>query len=404
MKLEAAKPQAASPQASAPKPPEPKPRPKPIRPKQFAWAFPSVPPPDGGAVPLRNAPAVDEKGRIFIHRNGRLFALEDQGEAPKTCWEYVTGSRAPGPVAVAPDGTLRLHCSDGLLHCLSFEGKQIYPPAGVGEPLGYAAPVADADGNTWVSAFGGGLTKVDADGRAQKPGRYFRSRQKFDAAGVIHQGVLYVGSEDGYMFAVELGEASGTNRFDHAAEHGYAGWYIHSSPVLTADGVLVVAGRDEHLYGFATEGQELFKTKMPGQMLASPVVDRHGQIYVGLTQSRRGQQPGGVLVCIDGNSHKIRWEYPAAAAVESTPVIGEDDAIYFGDNAGVIHAVDFHAQAKWTAEAGSPVRSAGTILAPERVAFGLDDETLMVLKCSSKGLAEAGWPKIGKTLGQCGLV
>ncbi len=98
----------------------------------------------------------------------------------------------------------------------------------------------------------------------------------------------------------------------------------------------------------------------------------------------------------------IRWEYRAAGAVESTPVIGDDDVIYFGDNAGVIHAVDFLGNGLWTAEVGLPVRGAGTILASGRVAFGLDDETLVVLKCSSTGLAPAGWPKLGRTLGQSG--
>lgn len=335
-----------------------------------------------------------------MHLQGRLYALEEEEGQPKVCWEYVTGSHAPGPTVVAPDGTLRLHCSDGLLHCLSFEGKQIFAPAGVGEPLGYAAPIADADGNTWVSAFDGGLIKVDAEGMVRR--RYFHSRQKFDAAGIIHQGVLYIGSEDGYVFAIQLDEQQGTNLWNHAAEQGYTGWYIHCWPAVTADGNLVVAGRDEQLYGFAAGGKLLWKTKMPGQMLASPVIDRHGQIYVGISHSKRGRQPRGALVCIDGNSHKIRWEHQAAGPVESTPVIGDDEVIYFGDNAGVIHAVNLHADVQWTAQVETAVRSAGTILAPQRLAFGLDNETLVVLKCSSKALAESGWPKIGKTLGQCG--
>lgn len=262
------------------------------------------------------------------------------------------------------------------------------------------------------SALDGGLIKVDAEGRLQKPGPYFRSRQKFDAAGIIHDGVLYIGSEDGYMFAVRLDEPKGTNLWNHAAEQGYTGWYIHCSPAITADGMVVVTGRDEHLYGFSAVGRignpsyrevQTWKTRMPGQMLGSPVIDRHGQIYVGVGQSRRGQEPRGVLACIDGNSHKIRWEYKAAGPVESTPVIGDDDVIYVGDNAGVIHAVNFRGTAVWTARVETAVRSAGTILAPERVAFGLDNETLIVLKCSSKGLAEAGWPKIGRTLGQYGM-
>jgi outer membrane protein assembly factor BamB len=353
---------------------------------------------------MQNAPAVDSTGRVFLHAQGGLVALELKQGGPVTAWEYVTGSHAPGPVVVAPDGTLRLHCSDGLLHCLSFDGKQVYPPAGVGEPLGYAAPIADQDGNTWISAYDGGLIKVDAEGRLPKSGRYFRSRQKLDAPGIIHRGILYIGSETGYVFAVRLDEKKGVNVWNHADEQGHAGWYIHGSPAITDDGILVVAGRDEHLYGFGPGGRTSWKTRMPGQMLASPVIDKRGQIYVGIGQSKRGQQPWGALVCIDGNSHKIRRQCEAAGPVESTPVIGDDDVIYFGDNAGVIHAIDCQGNALWIARVESPVRSAGTILAPERVAFGLDNETLVVLQCTSKNLAEGGWPKIRRNLGQCGFV
>ena len=143
---------------------------------------------------------------------------------------------------------------------------------------------------------------------------------------------------------------------------------------------------------------------MQGQILGSPVADRNGHIYLGLSQAPRGVEPRGALVCIDGNSHKVRWEYRTAAPVESTPVIGDDDLIYFGDNAGVIHAVDFSGKGQWTADVGSPVRSAGTFLAPHRLAFGLDNDSLVVLECSSGGLAAEGWPKFGRTLGQNGVV
>jgi hypothetical protein len=36
------------------------------------------------------------------------------------------------------------------------------------------------------------------------------------------------------------------------------------------------------------------------------------------------------------------------------------------------------------------------------VVFGLDNETLVALECSSKGLAEHCWPKYMGTLGQSG--
>ena len=184
---------------------------------------------------------------------------------------------------------------------------------------------------------------------------------------------------------------------------GLTGWYIHCWPAVSEAGVLVVAGRDENLYGFADDGRQLWRTTVPGQLLGSPVIDPRGQIYVGVSQSKRNQKPRGVLLCMDGNSHKVRWEYEAAGPIESTPVIGDDEMIYFGDNTGVIHAVDLQGKPQWTAQVEAAVRSAGTIPAPGRVAFGLDNETLVVLKCSSQALAAKGWPKIGGTLGQCGL-
>lgn len=373
-----------------------------MRPERYVWSFPEQPPPEATATPICNAPAVDSAGRVFLHVQDRLFALAEVDGKVKMLWEYVTGSRAPGPVVVSPDDTVRLHCSDGYLHSIEAStGRQTWPPACVGEPLGYAMPVVDMAGNTWLSAAEGGLIKVDPTGGMRKA-RYFRSREKFDSPGVIAHGVLYIGSENGYVFAIDLREERGVSLWNHAAEQGYAGG-VHAAPAMTAAGMLIVAGQDEHLYGFAPDGSLNWRTQMPGQVLGAPVFDRYGHVYVGVSQAPRGLEPRGFLVCLDGNSHKVRWEYRAAGPVESTPVIGDDDLIYFGDNSGVVHAVDFHGRGQWTVNVGSPVRSPGAILAPERLAFGLDNETLLVLECSSKGLAAEGWSKIGRTRGQCGL-
>jgi outer membrane protein assembly factor BamB len=373
------------------------------RPEQFVWAFPEDTATEGEPLPLRNAPAVDAAGRIFLHVRGRLFALEEVAEKPKVLWEYLTGKHAPGPVVIGPADTVYVHATDGYLHCVdAISGKQNWPPAYVGEPLGYAAPIVDHEGNAWISAFDGGLIKVDAQGKTQKPGRYFRSRQKFDSAAVLIGGVLYAAAESGYVFAIQSEGDKGVNLWNHAGDHGFAGWCINSAPAMTEDGILVVPGHNETLLGFNAGGSSIWKTQMPGQMLGSPVLDRYGHIYVGASHFPRGKRPRGLLVCVDGNSHKVRWEYHAAGAVESTPVIGDDDVIYFGDNTGTIHAVDLLGNGLWTAEVGEAVRSAGTIPAPQRVAFGLDDETLVVLRCSSQGLAQDGWPKIGRTLGQSG--
>jgi outer membrane protein assembly factor BamB len=355
--------------------------------------------PDEQATAMRNAPAVDASGRVFLQYQDRLVALTEEDKKPKVVWEYTIGSRAPGPIVLGPQDTLLLHCCDGYLHCLdAVSGKQIWAPAAVGEPLGYAVPVVDRSGNIWVSSPEGGLHRVDSRGQIQKP-QFFRSRQKFDAPALAAEGVLYVGSELGYMFAIDLFGDRGANKWNHATDQGFVG-VVRSAPLLTADGTIVVAGQDDCLFGVAAIGAIAWKTQMPGQVLGSPVADRHGHIYVGLSQAPRAGDPRGSLACIDGNSHKLRWEYRTAAPVESSPVIGDDDVIYFGDNSGVIHAVDFSGKAQWTADVDSPVRSAGTLIAEHRLAFGLDNESLVVLDCSSNGLAAEGWPKVGRTLRQ----
>jgi outer membrane protein assembly factor BamB len=84
----------------------------------------------------------------------------------------------------------------------------------------------------------------------------------------------------------------------------------------------VLAGQDEHLYGFSPTGPLHWRTQVPGHVLGSPVFDRYGHIYVGVSQAPRGLEPRGLLVCLDGNSHKLRWEYRAAGLV----YVPHDDA------------------------------------------------------------------------------
>ena len=121
---------------------------------------------------------------------------------------------------------------------------------------------------------------------------------------------------------------------------------------------------------------------MPGQILASPVLDSRGDIYLGLNCLAKGTADQGRLVCLRGNSHKIAWQYPTTAAIESTPAVDDDGVVYVGDNAGLVHAVGGDGVERWQAQLAAPVRSAGSIISPSWVAFGLDDDTLVVLKCS----------------------
>ncbi len=356
------------------------------------WQYPTiVPGHDQPYPPIRNGVVVDGDRRIYAALGASLLALEDVDGKPRVVWEFKTSGAIPGPPVRGPDGRFRVHSGDGKLYCVSPSGELVFA-AEVDQPLGWAAPVVDHANTTWICRYGGGLTSVDAQGNVRAT-PFFRSRQKFDSTGLIAEDTFYVGSEDGFVFAIRVNESRGRNVFDHNRGRGKTDWFINSAPALTKDEQLIVAGRDGFVYSFDLNGVQNWKLAVPGQMLASPVVAPSGRIFVATSLVQAGQPSRGQLLAIDPAGPRVAWEYSTKRQIEATAVIGDDGAIYFGDNAGELHAVDSDGKKLWKIEVGSAVRSAGTIYASGRLLFGLDNGSLVAVVCSSQSIAAGGWPK-----------
>jgi len=118
----------------------------------------------------------------------------------------------------------------------------------------------------------------------------------------------------------------------------------------------------------------------------------HVTVYVAVSRNPRDGDARGSLVAISGTTQQVKWKYSVEASIESTPVIGDDGNLYFGDSGGTIHAVGSRGHTAWWACFDTPVRSPGAVIAPGLVAFCLDDGSLVALKCSSQGLSTGGWP------------
>lgn len=323
------------------------------------------------------------------------------GSSPQ--WRYATAGAIPRSPALGSDGNIRVHSSDGFLHVVDDRGQPAFPPVPVGLPLGWASPLVDGWNNTWICRPDGGLLRVAAAGQAD-PRPFFRTRYRFDCSGVILGETLYIGCENHYVYAIPLTGSDGLNAWESSSALGRTGCPIHCPLAVTGGPELVVGSQDDHLYGFGLDGQKRWSVPLPGKLLSSPVVDGQGTIYAAVSQTPLNREPRGVLVAIHGVTHQFKWQYTAEAPIECSPVLGDDDVVYFGDNAGVVHAVDQRGLRVWTAQFDSPIRSAGAIIAPNRVAFGTDDGSLVVLECSSSQLAPRGWPKLLGTAAQTGCV
>ena len=363
---------------------------------RIAWTFPPRAARGTTRRPLTGGAIVDRQGRLLACLQDRLVALSAEGAG---LWSYSTGGHIPGSPALGLDGLTRVHSADGFLHVVAPDGTRAGSPVEVGPPLGRAAPVVDADGTTWICAATGGLLRIDAKDRRSR--LFYDPGCLLNSTPLIRGGVLYVGGEDDNLHAIPLGEPRGRNLWDDDSGRGRTGWYINAAPAPAPGPLVVVPSFDEHLYAFRPDGTIAWSARLPGPARGSCVVGRDGRIYLGCGRSRgRGTEAGALLV-VDPETAAVVALAATDEPVESTPVLGEDDVIYFGDNAGFVHAVDVSGRVLWRADVGSPVRAAGVIAAPGVVVFGLDDGTLAAVRCSSQGPAQSGWPQ---SVGGLGLL
>lgn len=358
------------------------------------WRFRS----NGEARPARFCPIFDDKKRLFVSVSNTLAMFESDGlSTGKPSWTKSFGGLVRHPV-LGPDGNLRIHASDGRLYSVSPNGEETNTPVIVGVPSGWSTPTIDRDGMVWLQLSQGGLTKVAPNGTLpRKP--FFRTNRRLDCTGILIDGVFYVGSETGCVMAIDLSNEQGANRWEND-DRVRTGWCINSAFALFRS-TLIVSSRDDILYGFSTDGDRLWEIAMPGQMIGSPVVDCDGNIFIGLGVHRRGGNVG-MLVCVDGRTHRIRWKTPTPAPVESTPVIGEDRTIYFGDNDGNLLGLDIHGSVCWSDKVDTAVRSPGILFDNGRLAFGLDDGSFAVFTCPSPTMSPNGWPKFRGKYSQTG--
>ena len=119
----------------------------------------------GRSLPLRNVPSTDGQGRLVAAIQDVVVGLVAAPNEVGIAWEYLTGDFIPGSPAVAPDGSLRVHSCDRRLHGLSAAGEPLWPAVEVGDPLSWASPLVDQEGNSWLCSATGGLIKVDAQGQ-----------------------------------------------------------------------------------------------------------------------------------------------------------------------------------------------------------------------------------------------
>lgn len=166
----------------------------------------------------------------------------------------------------------------------------------------------------------------------------FRTGGRIRSAPAVHDGVAYVGSGDGVVYGVSVAEGREVWRFEtagtrmNAADFGFDRTQIQSSPAVV-DGVLYIGSRDASLYAvdLATRTPRWTLEDGTAWVVASPAV-RGDRVFSARSSS-------GAVRAVDAATGDELWAVATGGLVFSSPVVA-GDTVYVASGSGWVLALD----------------------------------------------------------------
>ncbi len=194
-----------------------------------------------------------------------------------------------------------------------------------------------------------------------KPLWSFKCEDEIRSTPTIAQGVLYVGSYDNNLYA--LNSADGKFQWKYPTEGG-----IVSRPAVL-DGNIYFGSEDKRLHVIsARSGKVLWTYYTDGPIRSSPRI-AEGHVFIG--------SDDGHLHAVNLNTGRLVWRFETADAVRSSPYV-TNDLVYVGSESGDYYAVDFRGVLKWRFHAKRSITSS-TVGTPQALYFSSVDGTLYAL-------------------------
>ncbi|MBI4722391.1 MAG: PQQ-binding-like beta-propeller repeat protein [Candidatus Stahlbacteria bacterium] len=124
---------------------------------------------------------------------------------------------------------------------------------------------------------------------------------------------------------------------------------VHSSPVLSASGVVFIGSEDSTLYAInSTTGVQVWKYDLPKKVQSSPALSHdEATVYVATSEFA----VSGKLYAINAATGGFNWEFNANTS-DASPSVGPDNTIYIGSRDGKLYAVNPNGTQKWVYNSG----------------------------------------------------
>lgn len=323
-----------------------------------------------GGAEVRSTPAVGDDGSIYVVLTGR----------------------SPTPDSLAADVLCRLTPAGALAWSLDIN------PARLTTEIGQAAPAIGADGTIYVG--GDRLYAVRPDGTIRWTAFDLSWESRRNAPVIGADGTVYFCFHNIPLTALD--PETGAIRWQVS---GVSQDHCFASPAIGADGTIYVGIQPGIVYAVAPDGQlrwqfDIASAGFSGFLRSSPAVAADGTIYFGLNFGN----PSSALFALTP-AGAVKWIFEPSDLpgdtprdhfdIYSSPAIGSDGTIYFGQEFGRVYALNPDGTLRWIEPTRSGVTWPSPALAADGTLFIADiSGRCFAIRTDSRGLqAGAPWPK-----------
>lgn len=269
-----------------------------------------------------------------------VWALNaDDGEF---MWKYATTAGiAASPVIDEEHGFVMVGSEDHTFYALEYKSGRINWTYNTNDKIRSTARVAH--GHVFFGSDDGKLYALVAQN-----GRYL---WEFDMAGPVRtqpwvtDDLIIAGGETGELVALAL---DGSKKWSMRAKRA-----ITSSPYVDLEGICYVGSFDGYLYAIQVDsGYRMWRFRTGRPVVSSPVVEGN-LVFFGVTD--------GTFYAVNTQTGKDKWRFNADAPIVGSPTI-YNESVFVGDSSGNFYCIDSsNGKEKWRFKAEEGITSAPLI-------------------------------------------
>lgn len=327
---------------------------------------------------IRSSPAIGFDGTIYISStNGYIYAINPNGTLK---WKFNSNGAIYSSPSLWKNQVIYFGNYSGCLYALNLDGTLKWK-LDTGEPGSssiLSSPSFDKNGTVYFGDSNDYLYAVSPNGKLKW--KFKTDSSIFSSPIIGMDGTIYIGNYGGIFYALN---PDGTMEWKFQTKDAN----ILLPPAIGPDGIIYISDDNGDIYALNQNGKLLWKLHKNGTFSSSPAVAKDGTIYTGI---------GNYFYAINPNG-TVKWKYsllfPDMNSISiSSPCIGSNGIIYFGDSYANIRAINSNGSVKWISKEGFIIESSPAIF-HNTLYIGSYSGYLYAINISAQSLMKSCWPK-----------